>query len=328
MDFDPIKEINKEKYLNLVALKCRYDLMSVNEENSAKGFEIGTHWIPNKPYPLLDEDLLYNTEFLKEEKTKIVWNRAQSFIKTTLKKDIIGKLDKMNQTKEMDRTIRSFKQKKYNKKMNVKFKTVKLNRSLKKNKKIKDDVNVIENKRITLVGYDKYKNKKKIKYDVKLKRAINERRGSIYLPDKQNKITTKTLDDFKLYQTIDSENSSTLHNTTQYSNRNRSEERSMFSSFRNSQRSSLLNLTNARISLNIKKKKEISIIDLIQNFDKKEKNNLRYHQSKMLFNKIVNKTFLPSLTFFNSNSLMKDNILIKRKSNEIHFQKHFRNKGN
>ena len=44
----------------------------------------------------------------------------------------------MNQTKEMDRTIRSLKQKKYNKKMNVKFKTVKLNRSLKKNKKIKD----------------------------------------------------------------------------------------------------------------------------------------------------------------------------------------------
>ena len=74
MDFDPIKEINKEKYLNLVALKFRDDLMSVNEENSAKGFEIGTHWIPNKPYPLLDEDLLYNTEFLKEEKTKIVWN--------------------------------------------------------------------------------------------------------------------------------------------------------------------------------------------------------------------------------------------------------------
>ena len=36
MDFDPIKEINKEKYLNLVALKCRDDLMSVNEENSQK----------------------------------------------------------------------------------------------------------------------------------------------------------------------------------------------------------------------------------------------------------------------------------------------------
>lgn len=291
--------------------------MSVNEENYAKGFEIGTHWIPNKPYPLLDGDLLYNTEFLKEKETKCVGNRAQSFIRTMLEKDLIGKLDKMNQTKEMDKTIRSLGQKKFNEKksiINLKYKTVKKNQSLKKKMlTIKENINEIENKRITLVGYDKYKTKKKIKYVVKLKRITNERRGSIYLPDKKKTITTKTLNDFKL---IDTENSSTIHNTTQYSNRNRSEERTMISSFKNSQRSMLLNLTNAKISVHIKKKNEISIIDLIKNFDRKEKNNLShpYHQSKTLLNKKVNKSFLPSMTFFNSNSIINDNLLIKRNS--------------
>lgn len=90
----------------------------------------------------------------------------------------------------------------------------------------------------------------------------------------------------------------------------------MIFSFKNSQHSSLLNLTNAKISVHIKKKKEISIIDLIKNFDRKEKNNLShpYHQSKTFFNKIVNKTFLPSMTIFNSNSIINDNLLIKRNS--------------
>ena len=230
-----------------------------------------------------------------------------------VEKDLIGKLDRMNQTKEMDKTIRSLGQKKYSK-MNLKYKTVKKNQSLKKKMlTIKENINEIENKRITLVGYDKYKTKKKIKYVVKLKRITNERRGSIYLPDKQKTITTKTLDDFKLYQTIDTENSSTIHNTTEYSNRNRSEERAMISSFKNSQRSMLLNLTNAKISVHIKKKNEISIIDLIKNFDRKEKNNLShpYHQSKTLLNKKGNKSFL---TCFNSNSIINDNLLIKRNS--------------
>lgn len=48
-----------------------------------------------------------------------------------VEKDLIGKLDRMNQTKEMDKTIRSLGQKKYSK-MNLKYKTVKKNQSLKK----------------------------------------------------------------------------------------------------------------------------------------------------------------------------------------------------
>ncbi len=55
--YDPMKEINNNKYLNFVFLKSRYQLMNLNVKNK---YNIKNHWLKNIPPPFMDIDLIYN----------------------------------------------------------------------------------------------------------------------------------------------------------------------------------------------------------------------------------------------------------------------------
>ena len=55
-----MKEINRKIYLNEVALKTRYQLLNLNQQNEKLGYEIGKNWNRNSLIPILDNDIFYN----------------------------------------------------------------------------------------------------------------------------------------------------------------------------------------------------------------------------------------------------------------------------
>ena len=57
---DPMKELNEDFYLNEVALKTRYSLLELNQQNQKDKIETGSHWRKFTPYPVVDQDIKYN----------------------------------------------------------------------------------------------------------------------------------------------------------------------------------------------------------------------------------------------------------------------------
>ena len=56
---DPMKELNEDFYLNEVALKTRYSLLELNQQNQKDKIETGYHWKKLNTYQVEDKDIKY-----------------------------------------------------------------------------------------------------------------------------------------------------------------------------------------------------------------------------------------------------------------------------
>lgn len=215
---DPLKKWNEENLLNKAALKCRYDLISINNYNEKKGIETGSHWNLYNPYPYLDNDLLEYKSKLEKKSIEEIGNRTQNVINDIIQKDITKKLHKVNHTQELSKAfqlLRGVVKEPKNKKSPISFRRTKK----KKNKKIQIRLNSqypiqAINKPFTFKKND-YEIKKKIIFDVKPFNMICQKRMNILLPEVEKSRTNMS--------TITSTDFNYLLNTnvTDYSNRNR-----------------------------------------------------------------------------------------------------------
>ena len=215
---DPLKKWNEENLLNKAALKCRYDLISINNYNEKKGIETGSHWNLYNPYPYLDNDLLEYKSKLEKKSIEEIGNRTQNVINDIIQKDITKKLHKVNHTQELSKAfqlLRGVVKEPKNKKSPISFRRTKK----KKNKKIQIRLNSqypiqAINKPFTFKKND-YEIKKKIIFDVKPFNMICQKRTNILLPEVEKSRTNMS--------TITSTDFNYLLNTnvTDYSNRNR-----------------------------------------------------------------------------------------------------------
>ena len=96
--YDPMKEINNNKYLNFVFLKSRYQLMNLNVKNK---YNIKNHWLKNIPPPLI-----YNNNRLNELTLKEINNDKKKAVNNLIKSKIIQKLNKIDQTRAHSDEIR------------------------------------------------------------------------------------------------------------------------------------------------------------------------------------------------------------------------------
>ena len=110
MKKDPIKELNKEYYFNDVSLKSRYKLMKLNKQNEKEGYESGTHWNKNYPYPLMDNDIKYN-QYIQHSSTINKINKDNSALFSDINKSgIKSKLNSMDQSSLASKSIMNLKQ--------------------------------------------------------------------------------------------------------------------------------------------------------------------------------------------------------------------------
>lgn len=99
---DPIKEINKLKYLNNVAMKSRYDMLFINKYNSDKGIKpFQSHYYRNYPSPCRDDDLLAYKLKASNESIKSYLNHIQLVTDSIENSHIIKNLDLIDQTSAM-----------------------------------------------------------------------------------------------------------------------------------------------------------------------------------------------------------------------------------
>ena len=109
MKTDLIKEINKEYYFNDVSLKSRYKLMKLNKQNEKEGFELGTHWNKNTPYPLVDSDIKYN-QYIQQSSSINKINKDNSALFSDINKSgIKSKLNSMDQSSLASKSIMNLK---------------------------------------------------------------------------------------------------------------------------------------------------------------------------------------------------------------------------
>ena len=109
MIYDPMKEINKNKYLNDVFLKTRYSLLQNNEENEKKGIEIGSHWKKFIKYPFLDNDIIESQ--LRKENLKEINDNYDKIINRVKESKIREYLNEIDNTKEFNNEITKIKNK-------------------------------------------------------------------------------------------------------------------------------------------------------------------------------------------------------------------------
>jgi hypothetical protein len=109
MSYDPMKEINKNKYLNDVFLKTRYSLLQNNEENEKKGIEIGSHWKKFIKYPFLDNDIIESR--LRKENLKEINDNYDKIINRVKESKIREYLNEIDNTKEFNNEITKIKNK-------------------------------------------------------------------------------------------------------------------------------------------------------------------------------------------------------------------------
>jgi hypothetical protein len=107
---DPIKELNNERYFNSVALKSRYQLLNLNQQNEKAGFESGSHWVKYMPYPFFDKDIKYNKYILAKNSIKELNSENSNIFNEINKKKIVSYLDNMDQTNTLSDEIMKIKQ--------------------------------------------------------------------------------------------------------------------------------------------------------------------------------------------------------------------------
>lgn len=112
---DPIKDMNRQKYLNNVAMKTRYDMIAVNKYNEDQGIKCyKSQWYRNYPSPCRDRDLLAFKRKVTDEDIKSYLDRIQHVTDTINNCDIIAKLDSINQTSSFKTKVRAFNEPKKN----------------------------------------------------------------------------------------------------------------------------------------------------------------------------------------------------------------------
>ena len=110
MKTDPIKELNTGYYFNDVSLKSRYKLMKLNKQNEKEGYELGSHWYKNSPYPLMDNDIKYN-QYIQHSSTINKINKDNSALFSDINKSgIKSKLNSMDQSSLASKSIMNLKQ--------------------------------------------------------------------------------------------------------------------------------------------------------------------------------------------------------------------------
>ena len=107
---DPIKDLNNERYFNSVALKSRYQLLNINQQNEKAGFESGSHWVKFMPYPFIDKDIKYNKYVLKKNSIKELNSENSNIFNQINNKKIVSYLDNLDQTNTISEEIMKIKQ--------------------------------------------------------------------------------------------------------------------------------------------------------------------------------------------------------------------------
>lgn len=225
--YDPIKEQNKEKYLNKAALKCRYDMISINKYNEKKGIETGSHWTISNPYPLLDRDLLEFKGRLENKTMEELGKRSQKVIQTILGNQLPKKLDTFNHTKEIGKVIKHLNPKIYNPKMDRSttcFRSFFFKKKKNEKKCAQENNSLNSNSKRIIQGFSlkrdyKLKFPKKTIYDIKPFNMVCKKRSSIFLPNLDSKDNnagnTLTSKDNNIYfQTYETDYTNVKNNKT------------------------------------------------------------------------------------------------------------------
>jgi hypothetical protein len=108
-DYDPMKELNKTKYLNDAFIKSRYSLLHINENNIKKGRETGSHWKKFIKYPVLDEDMKKRFSDLENENLKKLNIENDKIINRVKKSKVREYINSIDHTKEYNDIIKRIK---------------------------------------------------------------------------------------------------------------------------------------------------------------------------------------------------------------------------
>lgn len=100
-----MKEINRKIYLNEVALKTRYQLLNLNQQNEKLGYEIGKNWNRNSLIPILDNDIFYNKYIHNNYSIKEINSENRKIYNNIKKSGIIKYLDKIEHTSSLSDEI-------------------------------------------------------------------------------------------------------------------------------------------------------------------------------------------------------------------------------
>ena len=97
-EYDPIKILNKTKFLNDAAIKCRYDLMNINRFYDSKGIKFKKNLFLPFIYNQFDKDILDYGNKKKNSSYKDLKSKAELIIDKIHQSSIIEKLNNVDQT--------------------------------------------------------------------------------------------------------------------------------------------------------------------------------------------------------------------------------------
>ena len=97
-EYNPVKELNKVKFLNEAAIKCRYDLMNINRFWDSKGIKYKKNIFLPYIYNQFDKDISDYGTRLKSSSYKDLKSKAEFIIEKIHRSSIFEKLENIDQT--------------------------------------------------------------------------------------------------------------------------------------------------------------------------------------------------------------------------------------
>jgi hypothetical protein len=97
-EYDPIKILNKSKFLNEVAIKCRYDLMHINRFYDSKGIKFKRSVFLPYIYHKFDRDIVEYGNKFKNSSYEDLKTKAEQIYNRIQESSIIEKINKIDHT--------------------------------------------------------------------------------------------------------------------------------------------------------------------------------------------------------------------------------------
>lgn len=220
---DPIKEVNDDKYLNNVAIKCRYNLLEMDQTNKKLGYDLGSHWNPSTSYPVVDTDIKDYNSRLENKSVKAVNKRNQGLFEHMKTVGIMEKIQEMDHTHEFENLLAKIKHTatchfhntdcrgtqnmRYNISHGKSKEKQDINESIRKKVQFLKKVGLLPNKNYKNQSFSfstkPAQSRKKIVYDIQPITMKHEKKNNIIFPDIDR--TTASGSTFRRYIQINTE---------------------------------------------------------------------------------------------------------------------------
>jgi hypothetical protein len=97
-EYDPVKVLNKVKFLNEAAIKCRYDLMNINRFYDSKGIKFKKNNFLPYIHNQFDKDIADYGSKMKNSSYKDLKSKAEFIVDKIHRSSIFEKLNNIDQT--------------------------------------------------------------------------------------------------------------------------------------------------------------------------------------------------------------------------------------